>query len=243
MERSPQSDNTSPEQETNKKPRNEILEAIKGVREDLLKEMKQSEARSVETLTNKMDALESSIGQKVLQLEDTVQKLEQEINGLKVNNSQLNDKLLQIDREQRKRNIKVTGIPAETYVEAKENLKKLFQKTLNREVKLENVRLINTAKGKKVLATCSTMDDKINIMKTKQSLKDEAGRPVYVDNDLSREDAQIFFKARTTGAQLRQEGHKVKVQTTRISVDGEWRYYCNETDDFVSQETFRKNAP
>lgn len=232
-DRSPDSDDQKGEA---KKQRNEVLDAIKGLRD----EMRLAEERNYTAFTKRFDALEQGIGVKITQLENQCNLMGSKVTALERDNDFLRARLAQIDRQQRQNNVKISGIDVNTVEEATTAIEQVLNAGMEETVPIKNIKLINTTGGKKIIGTCNNMEDKRKLMRSKRCLKTKEGKPVYVDNDLSKEDGEIYFKARKLAETLRRAGNRVKVESNRIQVGDEWRYYDKETDAFKPRETFRK---
>ena len=107
-------------------------------------------------------------------------------------------------------------------------------------IPLDNPNLDTKAQGKKIVARCNTFEEKITILQSKKEMKSmERGTPVYVDDDLPKEDRETQAKIRNEAKKRRDEGSQVKVAGTRMKIDNIW-YRWNELTN--QPEPFRNQA-
>lgn len=235
---SPDSEDSKSQGNT-KKHKNEIIEAIQGVREELIQQMRSSEERSSALINSKFDALEISLGTKILKLEEKVDALEDQINTLKQENEGLVNKVNQMDKQGRRLNIKITGMETNNTESALNEINRSIMTATSKPIAVKDIRIMETKRGKRIFATCQSMEDKRVIMANKKNMKTQDGKPMYVDQDLTKEESEIFYKCRKEAENHKKSGANVKVQSNRIQVNGEWMYYDKQTESFIHRKKFR----
>lgn len=127
----------------------------------------------------------------------------EENQSLRHENSRLTTKLDLFDRDRRRNNVIITGIEAtntEDAVIAINNALKTSGVEPTPEIK--NVRIIRLKSGQKVVGTCQSTEEKRAIMRNKRKITTSAGKPIFIDDDLSPEESAIQFKARQKAREL-----------------------------------------
>lgn len=232
---------TSPEspQSADKKTKMSGLEGkISTMYQDLVGEMRKSEERLSKLLMAKIDQMEAKIEVTVKAVKGELQKLTTENTKLKAQNDKISRRLFHLERDQRRNNIIVTGIEARSAAEAHQIIKSVINPSKGSNVELSNVRVLKTASGTKVIATCRSLEEKLHIMRQKKHLRGPKGNPVYVSDDLTPEDSEIQFQARLQAKRMRNEGKDVQIGFGRLRVDGIWYMYEQATQSFSRKQNF-----
>lgn len=190
----------------------EFRKAIIAVKEDMAQEMRKLQ----EAFVLRLSGMEEKMA---LLVQENIREKERILN--------LESELERLDREKRRNNIKIKGIQAETVEEAARSVREILSTDVS------NVRLITAQRGKIIIGTCKSFDEKLRIMRKKKDLHTSSGAPVYVDNDLSPKDQEIYYKARRTATELRAEGRDVRVRPRSLIVDGDLLLYDQKTDSFI----------
>ena len=159
---------------------------------------------------------------------------------MKQQNRLLNERISQMERSNRKNNIVVSGVQVSTWEEASEAIDKISAKYAPRFQKPHSIRMVKTKTLPKIIATCTSLEHKLSIMKKKKDIKGPNGEPVFVDNDVTKEDSKILFFARQEAKKLRLQGKKVIIRDDKIIVDGQWLQFNAETETFNEKLDFQK---
>lgn len=216
-----------------KKQKDDILGAIMSMKNELIKNMAETEKRSTDTLTAKIDSLENKLGAKIAELEKEITHLHAENSELRAQNSDFAKKLQSMDRSSRRNNIIFSGIHVVHPGAAKLEVNKILIGADKDLKPVVDTRTITTKKGeRKIVATCSSYEDKMAILKAKKTLKGANNENIYVNNDLTPEDSAIQFLARREAAVQRKNGHVVIVHERKIKVDNDWWTYDEQSKRF-----------
>ena len=206
------------------------LEQIRGLFEDQAKRMEDSEARIKEAMSSMREELNAKI-----------EKTQQENEALKAENIAIKGRLTALEREARKLNIVASGIEFESPFEGLKLLNTVIEKSTGKNLRLKGLRTFDTKTGKKIVAECATREDKTLIMENKRNMSIN-NKPVYVDDDLPKEDRASQQQIRQMAKKLREEGKSVKIARNRLKVDDKW-FALSATTNELEPTTFRTQGP
>lgn len=154
-------------------------------------------------------------------------------------NKQLESRLDQLERNERRNNAILSGVDV-----SRENatgvVKELFAK-LDPTIKTSEIRDFKTQAGaSKIFVRFANLEDKMKVFKAKQKLtisdNKGASRPVFINDDLSKKDQQINFLARKLARDFRAHNKTVKLAYRKLCVDGEWLAWNEEGEKFEAQK-------
>lgn len=172
-----------------------------------------------------------------------IEIVEEENRKLKEENTQMSYKLKTLERQQRSLNVVFTGFEFEHPQEGYEKMKTFVREKTDGKVKVSGIRTFQTMKGKKIVAACTSLEDKKELMKIKKLLRENPGSNIYINDDLSKEDSDLAFKTRNFAKQQVADGKKVgKIGVGRLLVNDEWKVYNAESEQFRESEFKSKNA-
>lgn len=194
----------------------EILGAIEAMRKDF--------SSRFEDLNQKLEKFEKSM--------DCWHREKQEI---KQKQNELEARLDRLERQEKRTNIIVTGLPGVngTAAEVRTAVNDLFVNKLKCDVKVAEAFQIKTKGGGcKIIAKLHSSDDKRVIMMAKRSLPER----VYISDDLIPKDQFVQFKAREFMKKLRGEGRDVKIGNGKVFVDGKALWWSEETQSFMERK-------
>lgn len=231
----------SPEEQTTKRLRDathnpppkmnpDMAEKILARLEQQSKEMKQSEER----LTT---VIENAVGQ----LQTRMTAIEEENVMLRQKNEELEQRMRTLERGARGLNVIFTGFEFESPQEGYKKMKDFVKESTAGKVTVSGLRTFRTEKTKKIVAACTSHEDKRIIMGLKKKLKDESDpkKRIYIDDDLPKADQQIQATLRKMANDLRSNGKEVKVELGRIRINNEYFYY-NQNLQKLEPQKFRK---
>lgn len=206
------------------------LEQIRKLFGSQARMMEESEARIKEAMCSMKEELTSKI--------EMVQK---ENEALRAENNEIKGRLISLEREARKRNIVASGIDFEKPAEGLKQLSGIVEKSTGMKIQLRGLRTVETKTGKKIVAECSTAEEKAIIMSKKRNMTLN-NKAVYVDDDLPKEDRSQLFQIRAMAKKLREEGKNVRVARFSLKVDDNW-YKLNPSTNELVPTTFRPQGP
>lgn len=209
--------------------------------EGVLDTMKQLFEENAKKMNDSENRLKSVMEKSLSEISEKVKQVEEENVALKKENQDIKWRLRNIERESKRNNVVFSGLTFENPRDGYEELDKIVERATKGRAKVSGIRIINTkAQGKKIVARCNTFEEKITILQSKKEMKSmERGTPVYVDDDLPKEDRETQAKIRNEAKKRRDEGSQVKVAGTRMKIDNIW-YRWNELTN--QPEPFRNQA-
>lgn len=132
-----------------------------------------------------------------------------------------------LERESRRKNVIVAGIPIDTAdpQEVKQCVESFIEQNL--EIKIQ-VKSAHKLGGKMCLIELADLKEKEEIMKNKHRLKNLRGQRVYINDDLTEGEREVQKQIRLRAREERGGGKKVKVGYNRLIIeDEEWRWNRN----------------
>lgn len=196
---------------------------------------------AVEGFTVRMSTMETGIKDSVAELAKRIDIREkvwaEEKAALTNTQMQLESRLDQLERRERRNNILISGLNVN-----RENamvvVNGLFA-GLEQPVTVDEVSVITAQGGKpKVLARLKNFDDKMKVIKSKKGLSmlDTKGEkvPVFVNDDMTKKDQLIQFRGRALAKEMRAKQKVVKIGFRKLSIDGAWHVWDDATEAFVN---------
>lgn len=184
---------------------------------------------TLDKLLLKMEASEERI---VKMLETKIASLESQVKEVVAKNITLENKIQQLEKDKRKRNIVITGLNAD-----KEDVANIVEKLMANpadERKLARIKDVWKTQLKdgsfKFIGTCDSFEEKQRILKCKRQMVHN-GKPFYLDDDLTKEEREIQFKARMFARQYGGKG-STAVGYRKVWIDGICHEYNNKTETF-----------
>lgn len=233
----------------------------KGEREELLASIQSMMGVQTEKINASIDGLRLSVENRFQDLEEKLEKVIEENADLKKRNADLEQRmtslelegrsqatnmpgrLLQLERDARRRNIVATGIDFETPQEGFEKLNQMIGAVTNDQIRVMGLRAFKPKSGRgMIVAECGTIEDKQCILRAKKQFVMTVGEekhPVYVDSDLPQEDRLTQSKLRGIAKEMRAQGKDVRMAFGKLKVDGEWLHF-NPAKNDVGARSFRK---
>lgn len=187
-------------------------------------------------------SVQDTVDVKFRELEQQIVAVEKDNTELKLKNANLESRMLFLEREARRNNIVISGLKAKDAKEGKEKFETLVSKNAGINIAMHNCRLIKGNEGNRFVATCSDWDAKMVVMTCKKNLKNDDLTPIFVDNDLPKEDRDVQSRIRAYARECRREGTAVQVGFRKLKIDGVWTPY-ETLPDPGSDRTFRKKQP
>lgn len=197
---------------------------------------------TVESLSSRMTSVEESIKTSVAKLEkrfdEREKEWEKERAALTHTQIQLESRLDQLERREKRNSVVISGLNAVNRENAVVVVNGLFN---GQGVTVEEASVFN-AKGDrpKVVARFKNFDDKMKVLKAKKDLAmiDTLGNPVpvFVNDDLTRKDQHIQFRGRELAKEMRGLKKAVRVGYRKVSIDGEWHLWDEVEQNFVKSK-------
>ena len=208
----------------------------------------------------RIEGLRQTVELRLSQIEEKLERVEQENLELKKINSALEERvkgleeetggkhnsvrLLQVERFIRQRNIVATGIDFDTPQQGFQKLNNLIGAATDTKIQVTGVRAFKPKNGKgMIVAECKSNEDKQCILRSKKQFVTTDGgeeRPVYIDSDLTREDREMQNKLRWKAKEMRQQGKDVRIAMGKLKVDGEW-LHLDAQGNLTGINSFRKD--
>lgn len=155
------------------------------------------------------DGLKASVKTLAENLETKFQVWEVEKTALIGKQRELEQRIHDLERRERKNGAIITGLGATR----------------------DNVKVV------KVFVRFHSFDDKMSVFKQKKNLTGPDGKEqVFINDDLTRADREMQYHARSLAKTLRGQKKTVKMGHGKLCVDGEWMVWDESSKTFVSQK-------
>lgn len=182
------------------------------------------------------DRMEDCQSARIKELEEKIEAIESTNAELLEKNSALEERVTQVERDTKRNNIIVSGLDSDSPEESFEVLQSVIDAATNRGIKVNFCRAFHARGGMKIIATCSSAAEKKALMSVKKTLVRRRGgkvTPIYIDNEMTREDRFIQFRVRAIAKEKRAEGKEVIVGLGKLKIDGIWMRYDPSTDEVM----------
>lgn len=172
---------------------------------------------------------------RIKELEDKIEAIESSHAELLEQNKALEERVTQVERDTKRNNIIVSGLDSDSPEESFQVLQSIIDTATNRGIKVNFCRAFHARGGMKIIATCSNAAEKKALMSVKRTLVRKRGggkvTPIYIDNEMTREDRFIQWRIRAIAKEKRAEGKDVMIVPGKLKIDGVWMRYDSSTDD------------
>lgn len=167
--------------------------------------------------------------QENMELREEVKNLKEKIGKLEETNIAVE----KIDRGTRKNNIIVSGLEIDK-MEGNNNPEKI-EKFLKQHLDITTkIKQVQKTKNNLLIIGIESFEDKIEIMRNKNKLKQTELSKIYISNDLTPRERQIQKSLKELADKSRQENKVVKMGYQKLIIDGqEWRW--NEKTDTLER--------
>lgn len=167
--------------------------------------------------------------QELKKVKETNEMLTKENIELKNDIKIINNKLENIDRQNRRSNLVIQGLNIANNGEdsIRDEIELFIKTNLDVEVKIQKARKL--ANGMYWIQMGNT-DDKYMVMKNKSKLR---GQKIYINEDMSKEQREIQKKIEIHAKEERKDGKKVKIGYKKLIINGEkwnWNPIKNELE-------------
>lgn len=196
---------------------------------------------SIETMSSDVQQLRVDFNTKFDGLSAAVtsrfEKWEEEKAVLVNNQTELMNRIDQLERNQKRPNIVVTGLERDTELSARETVEQLFREKVSDDIVVASAYKINMKNGSsKFIATMRSVEDKITVMKGKAKLLSDGGKKVFVADDLIKKDEFVQFQARSFAKKMSAENKEAKVAFKRVYVDNVAHIWDENSQTFVNRK-------
>lgn len=182
----------------------------------MIKEMKTDMKNELQEIRKEQKEYRKEIAE----IREENKRIAKENKELKENIHLINTKLNNIEKEKRRNNIVIQGIPIDTRDEEilKENMHTFITRNMNINVRIKNARKI----GEKIcLVELENGNDKRLIMRNKNKLKEIKEHKIYINDDMSKEQREIQRKIRIQARKEETEGKTTKIGNGKLIINGE----------------------
>lgn len=195
-----------------------------------------------EDITESVRKVENGIGERIEDsetrimnaLECQVGELRGEIQVLKQRNGELERRMERMERECKRRNAIITGIEAPPGAIGGIINAAIKKEGGIKEVELEVTGSFESKKGERIVrVVCKTQEDKRVLMKSKKCME-HRGRKFFINDDLTREEQAIQYKARCFAKERKGSG-KANVAYKKVFINDKEYRWCEEKGDFVEK--------
>lgn len=175
--------------------------AFKTQNEELKKEMQDSESRIKEELNKRMGQIEKKNAEMEEKFTENTKQWQQERKALMERLDEQDRRLERAERSEKRCNVIVSNLETKTEGSGlSKELEDLFTSKTGKELKVAEARKwINRSNKTVIWARLQTVEQKIDLMRNKKLLNqkiDGQNRPIYVDDDQTREEREISYRAR-----------------------------------------------
>lgn len=196
---------------------------------------------AIGTMSEDLNKLRNDFNTKLDGLSATVNtkfaEWEKEKAALVGNQNELMNRIDQLERNQKRPNIVITGYDPDTELSARESIEQLFREKVSADIGVASAYKVRMKTGtSKFIATMRSVDDKITVMKGKAKLQSDDGKKIFVADDLIRKDEYIQFQARLFAKKAKLENKVAKVASKRVYVDNVAHIWDEETQTFVNRK-------
>lgn len=154
----------------------------------------------------------------------------------------LETRMDQLERKQKRANIVITGLPANSNndLSTKNYIEQLFTDNLGLNLKVTDAFQIKTKDSKgKVIATMGSVEDKTAVLKNKKLLSQSKGmssQKIFVQDDLIKKDEMIQFRAREFARKMKGENKDVRIGFKKVYVDKVLHIWDEKEETFVNRK-------
>lgn len=202
---------------------NDMMAFLKQFKRDMLRSNKKVEDRIAESEVRIKGVLETR-----------VEELKEEIQDLRQRNGELEKRMERLEKDSKRKNVLITGIEASAG-EISGIINAAIRKSgKNEQIKLDVTGSFETKKGDRIVrAECRTQEDKRVLMRSKKDMVHK-GRNFFVNDDLTREEQGIQYKARCFARDYQGKG-KATVGYRKVYVDGKELVWNEEQGNFIER--------
>lgn len=176
----------------------------------------------VDTISQSMAEMKTEFGNHLKELNESIESKfgtwQQERAEILQKQTDLENRIDQLERQQKRNNIVITGLDRVTgdtrNVKAVAN--ELFNKQLKQTVSCVEAFQLTTKNGQsKIIAKMGSLEDKLCVMKNSRDLNRD-GRNIFLSDDLIKKDQLMMFKARKFRNQMKAENKEAKIGSASI---------------------------
>lgn len=213
-----------------------------------LKGMVWNLTQSVESMRNEVKMMRTEI---VSEIDEKIQDALSnrftlwEREKIEMNNKhiQLESRIDEMERRERKNNVIFYGLERKQEEPAKSAVENLLREKLGQQIVIREAIVIgNESRRQLILVKCNSFDDKLKIMRNKAKLdmiKNNEKVPIYVSDDLIKKDRMIQSKARQFAKDKKTSGFEAKVGHKKVLVNGKWHQWDETTETFAIKSNFQ----
>lgn len=224
---SPTSPHSAPARKRNNMDSNqrELLTAIQEMKDDIRKDMIDMK----EFFNDRVDKMAKY-------METKLQEWESEKAVLVRHQLELETKIELMERRQKRANVIITGLTTNNQP-AKQCVEQLLRDKIDNNITVTDAFPIKTKGGVKILATLSSTESKLMIMRNKGKLSSSGNSPnIFVSDDLTKKEEAIQYQAREFARQMKAQKKDAKVAYKKVYVDNILHVWDEDTKTFINKK-------
>lgn len=167
-------------------------------------------------------------------MSEEMRTIKEENRNLKSKQVELEKRIENMERREKRNNIIITGLQMEGQSSIKEATETLFSELTDRKMEISDAYQIGKLK---TVVKMATLNDKISVMKNKGKLRiKKSVKPIFLDDDMTQEDRKIQYRARQFAKENKKEGNRIKIGFQKVQINENW-YTWNESNEKFEQHT------
>lgn len=204
-----------------------------------LKDLFEAQAQKIEESETR---IKTAMSTRFEELEQKIKEVQEENSELKRENELVKNRVLQLERESKRCNFVATGLDFVHARDGYEALNRVIGQATEGRVKVTCVRTIPTrGQGNKIVAKCRSEEEKRILMANRKNMAISDGNtrtPIYLDDDLTKEDQEIHARLRAEARKAKAEGKETRLSRNRLKISNTW-YYVNPRTKELDTCTFQ----
>lgn len=188
----------------------------------------------IKGLAEKFTLMDQNLNQRLDRLEKKFDAWEEEKTEIRNRQDALEARLERMERQTKRNNVVITGLPLQKERPARMVTKEFFKEKLNQEAPVIDAFYVKTRGGTKIVAKMASSDDKVAIMKSKRGAS--GLEKVYIDDDLTKREEFIQFKARELKKSLKAQGQEAKVGFQKVYAGDKLFMWNEEINEFKERK-------
>lgn len=197
---------------------------------------------AIKGLAQRMDSMENTflekLGEVTALMEEKERKWQIEKKELVARSNDLENRIDQLERRERRNNVIITGVSANRD-NCKQVVNQLFAQVSD-SVRVVEATCLSSQKEGRILARFGSFEDKLSIIKNKKALVriDENGinRQIFINDDLTKKDQEISFHARKFAKRMKDEGKDARLGFRKVFVDGQLFLWEEDSKTFINKK-------
>lgn len=153
------------------------------------------------------------------------QKMKEEIR-------KINDKVEKMERDKRENNVVITGLDMRT--DDPKTMVEDIEKFLKKELSIEvTVKAAKKIRNNICLVELNKKEDKMEILKNKNKLKNYGQNNVFINRDMTRKEREINARIRKIAREEKNKGRNIRVGYNKLMLDDRQYVWDKDKDELV----------